>query len=791
MSVPIRSGVYISSSVMGNLDAADVEEGAFTISDAKLHGGMCRRLSSIVCKVIAIFPQLEESRPRCTSGIQALCSLHVALEKSKSLLQHCADCSRLYLAITGDSVLLKFEKAGCALEESLRRVENIVPQAISCQIMTIISELQGTVFALDQLEKQVGDDIIALLQQDRNCNSTCDYMSELEAFHQVASRLGITSSRAALAERRALKKLIEKARSEDDKRKESIVSYLLHLMRKYSKLFRSECADDGDSQGSAPCSPTVQGSAEEGSESGKAFDHHLLKFDSFNVRPNGRRSVNIPVIPEEFRCPISLQLMHDPVIISSGQTYERVCIEKWFSDGHDTCPKTQQKLSHLCLTPNYCVKGLIASWCEQNGVNPPEHPPDSPDLDCWRWVLSQSETSNSGSMESFDCSHIKGAKVVPMEDSGDLCAKQNISVKDTFSSKGEVDPIHLYKRLLAVLNGELNTETKCRAVEEIRILLKDDEEARFCMGENGFVDALVMFVRAAVHQRNEKAQQTGIMALFNLAVNNDRNKELMLTSGVVDLLVEVQQSRSYEAAAALYLNLSCLDKAKLIIGSSKAVAFLVGCLYESQTQCKFDAVQAIYNLSTLPSNIPFLLAAGVVANLACILSSCDNTWADKVIACLCNLSSTRNGRTEMITCPGLIASLALVLDCGTQVEQEMAVSCLLTLCIEDERCSQLILQEGVIPSLVSMTVNGTPRGKDKAQKLLMHFRELREREQENRSSQAAQALGGSHGGEQQEKEAKQLSRSTSKKLGRTPTSKRLGRTLSSMWKVKSFSIYQC
>ena len=37
-------------------------------------------------------------------------------------------------AITGDSVLLKFEKAKCALEDSLRRVEDIVPQSIGCQV---------------------------------------------------------------------------------------------------------------------------------------------------------------------------------------------------------------------------------------------------------------------------------------------------------------------------------------------------------------------------------------------------------------------------------------------------------------------------------------------------------------------------------------------------------------------------------------------------------------------------------------------------------------------------------
>ncbi|XP_062098902.1 U-box domain-containing protein 12-like [Humulus lupulus] len=36
-----------------------------------------------------------------------------------------------------------------------------------------------------------------------------------------------------------------------------------------------------------------------------------------------------PVIPDDFRCPISLELMKDPVIVSTGHTYERSCIQKW------------------------------------------------------------------------------------------------------------------------------------------------------------------------------------------------------------------------------------------------------------------------------------------------------------------------------------------------------------------------------------------------------------------------------------------------------------------------------
>ncbi|XP_077227130.1 U-box domain-containing protein 6-like isoform X2 [Tasmannia lanceolata] len=512
------------------MDVADVEENLFAASDAKLHGGMCTKLSAVVCKVLGIFPILEAARPRSRSGMQALCSLHVSLEKAKNLLQHCSDYSKLYLAITGDSVLLKFVKTKCALEESLRRVEDIVPQAIGCQILEIVTELEGTVFSLDLSEKQVGDELIALLQQERKFYINSNENNKLESFHQAASKLGITSSRAALAERRALKRLIERARVEEDKRKESIVAYLLHLMRKYSNLFRSEFSDDNDSQGSAPCSPTIQGSSEDGNSPvghGHTFDRQLSKLGSFSFKTNDRRLGNMPVPPEEFRCPISLQLMYDPVIISSGQTYERVCIEKWFNDGHSTCPKTQQQLSHLCLTPNYCVKGLISSWCEQNRIPILDGPPESLDLNYWRLALSECEAANSRSMNSIESCKMKGIKVAPLEESV-IIEKIEENVMGDFDSScqeagdSEVDMFERYERLLGVLGKSENIREKCKVMEEIRFLLKDDEGARTFMGANGFVEALVQFLKSAVHKGDETAQEIGAMALFNLTVNNNR-----------------------------------------------------------------------------------------------------------------------------------------------------------------------------------------------------------------------------------------------------------------------------
>lgn len=730
------------------MDHTEIEENLFALGEPKLHGGMCATLSLIYVKVLGIFPELEAARPRSTSGIQALCSLHIALEKTKTILQHCAECSKLYLAITGDSVVLKFEKTRSALQDSLKRVEDIVPQTIGCQIADILGELEGIEFSLGPLEKQIGDEIIGLLQEGRNLNSSSD-INELETFHQAASKLNITSSRGALRERRALKKLLEKARIEDDKRKESIIAYLLHLMRKYSKLFRSDFSDDNDSQGgSTPCSPTVNGSFTNG------FDRQLSKMSSFNFKPNFRRSGQMSVPPEELRCPISLQLMYDPVIIASGQTYERICIEKWFGNGQTTCPKTRQQLTHLCLTPNYSVKGLVASWCEQNGVLVPEGPPDSMDANYWNLSFTEPESANTSLVENVE----------------------SVNKYEEERDELEVAPEHF----LTILDMGDEKE-KLKVVGQIRHLSKDDDEARIFMGENGVVEALIRFFECSVHERNIIAQESAAMALFNLSVNNNRNKETMLAAGVLLLLEEmIRISSSPAAVAALYLNLSSLEQAKPVIGSSDAIPFLINILEngsesESESESKSDALHALYHLSTCNSNIHRLVSFGILNALQPLID--DQTWTEKVIAVLTNMANV--ARDEIVSAHGLISGLSTVLDVGEAVVQEQAAACLLILCTGNEKCIQMVLQEGVIPSLVSISANGTVRGRQKAEKLLMVFREHRQREPP-----------ADHGGGSPEMGVGRVEGEV-KGLTKTVSRRKMGRSWSSLWRNKSFLVHQC
>ena len=62
-------------------------------------------------------------------------------------------------------------------------------------------------------------------------------------------------------------------------------------------------------------------------------------------------------IPDAFKCPITLQIMVEPVVTSDGHTYEKIVIKKWL-ESHDTSPKTNQQIEKT-LVPNYALRSAI------------------------------------------------------------------------------------------------------------------------------------------------------------------------------------------------------------------------------------------------------------------------------------------------------------------------------------------------------------------------------------------------------------------------------------------------
>lgn len=62
--------------------------------------------------------------------------------------------------------------------------------------------------------------------------------------------------------------------------------------------------------------------------------------------------------PEEFKCPISQELMSDPVITADGHSFDRACIERWLRC-HGTSPVTNLSLPSKALVPNHALRSQM------------------------------------------------------------------------------------------------------------------------------------------------------------------------------------------------------------------------------------------------------------------------------------------------------------------------------------------------------------------------------------------------------------------------------------------------
>ena len=64
-------------------------------------------------------------------------------------------------------------------------------------------------------------------------------------------------------------------------------------------------------------------------------------------------------LSDSFQCPLTMEVMRDPVITTDGQTYERMEIERWFALGNRTSPLTGAELSSTFLFPNIVLHNAI------------------------------------------------------------------------------------------------------------------------------------------------------------------------------------------------------------------------------------------------------------------------------------------------------------------------------------------------------------------------------------------------------------------------------------------------
>jgi hypothetical protein len=74
-------------------------------------------------------------------------------------------------------------------------------------------------------------------------------------------------------------------------------------------------------------------------------------------------------VPKEFVCPISLEVMKEPVMSKDGQNYDRQAILQWLNQGNFDCPLTRRPLKPSYLLPNHSLKMSIMRWKIDQGMD--------------------------------------------------------------------------------------------------------------------------------------------------------------------------------------------------------------------------------------------------------------------------------------------------------------------------------------------------------------------------------------------------------------------------------------
>eukprot|EP00897_Mesotaenium_endlicherianum_P010170 jgi/Mesen1/9181/ME000591S08502 len=91
--------------------------------------------------------------------------------------------------------------------------------------------------------------------------------------------------------------------------------------------------------------------------------HMAVLVEEEEARNPGRgRSTEAPSV---LFCPITQEMMVNPVIAADGHTYELEAIQEWLSHS-DKSPMTNLPLAHKEIVPNHAVRSLIGDWQEKN-----------------------------------------------------------------------------------------------------------------------------------------------------------------------------------------------------------------------------------------------------------------------------------------------------------------------------------------------------------------------------------------------------------------------------------------
>ncbi|KAJ4971651.1 hypothetical protein NE237_004750 [Protea cynaroides] len=374
-------------------------------------------------------------------------------------------------------------------------------------------------------------------------------------------------------------------------------------------------------------------------------------------------------IPSYFICPISLEIMKDPVTVCSGITFERESIERWiFTSNNSTCPITRQPLSDTDLTPNHTLRRLIQAWCTLNASN---------------------------GIERFP------------------------------TPKPPVDKAQIVK----LLNDGNSQENQMRCLQNLKSIANESERNRRCLESAGAVEFLASMVTNECSTSSDEA----LDILYHLQISESGFKNLITRNGdFIGTLMRVLQHGTFQSRSyALFLLKSLLKLAEPIYMVSWRVeqfVLIVNVLRDQISQhASMAALKIMVELCPWGRNMIKAVEAGAVSVLIEILiETTERRVSEMGLVVLDQLCRCAEGRAQLLSHGAGIAVVSKKIFRVSHLASERAVRILSSISrfSATSNVVQEMLQVGVVTKLcLVLQMDCSVKTREKAQEMLrLHSR---------------------------------------------------------------------
>ncbi|KAM5566948.1 U-box domain-containing protein 21-like [Rosa sericea] len=391
-------------------------------------------------------------------------------------------------------------------------------------------------------------------------------------------------------------------------------------------------------------------------------------------------------IPSHFRCPISLDLMKDPVTLSTGITYDRQSIEKWIEAGNVTCPTTNQVLTTSEPIPNHTIRKMIQDWCVEKksfGVEripTPRIPVSSVEV---AEILSRI-TSSAEKKDGAGCRElVQKVKALTKEsERNKRCIVANGAASALSAAFGALSTAGSFHENDGVLEEILSALT---------LIFPLDTEANVYLGSTDSLHCMVRFLDGG-----DLSQRRNAVLVLKEALSADKQK--------IDALEEIEGA--LEALVKLIKEPICPT-------STKASLVIIYHMLNSTSSSSRENVKGTF------------VQMGLVSMLSELVVDAERSICEKALRVLDAICGSKQGREEArdnaLTMPVVVKKMFRV----SYLATEFAVSILWKLCKKDEREDDEgglvleVLQVGAFQKLLLLLQVGCgERTKEKATELL-------------------------------------------------------------------------